>query len=105
MATKTAVKATQNVTRKAVTVKSKAKKPVTVSLTLTLDQVALLAEGMAKSKASWRVLADTPANREKAPDLLSGGLAKMYGMKVAKPAFLVRHALHEMLKAVVADNE
>jgi hypothetical protein len=71
------------------------------TLKVNEEQLALLIEGMGATKGKWRVLADTPANRAKAPDLLSGGLAKMVGYRKAKPEFLKRHALHEALKSLV----
>lgn len=108
MPVSTAVKATNApsaTARKAVRVTNTR----TFKVTVTEEQLALIALALDESKSKFRVLADTPKNREKSPDLLSGGKAKQFvaemgykkGFAKAKGEFLLRHNLAEALKSLL----
>lgn len=111
MPVSTAVKATNAPTataRKAVRV-TKVTSERKFAIELTEEQMNLIADALNESKSKFRVLLDTPKNREKSPDLLSGGKAKQFvaemgykkGFAKAKSEFLFRHNLAEALKSLL----
>jgi hypothetical protein len=94
----TATKVASKTRRKAVAVVVAAQEPLRIAgleaksgdavaeMTLSLTMLKLALEAANNEAGSWRVLKDTPANREALPDLLSGGKArKLYNdLRAAK---------------------
>jgi hypothetical protein len=116
MSVSTAVKTTENATRKAVKVSVRSH-----TIKVTDEQLALILEGLTSTRSKWRVLAGTPKSNIEALALLSGGASKalildqvdnkgnvrrrkvapLTAWKQASAEFMARHTLLEALKTLV----